>query len=195
MYVRIPILIFIVAISSMAFSKNMAHVHLKHVYEAWHTTPNNAGFLEIVNADAVKFQSYIQLAIKESDLSKSKRHLSSALLLLKGDAANNQSLYGLIPANEGVWKHTLLANQSLGASRDFRAKGDQIAALAKSCEEQLIKLQTLTEQAMTKTSTSEFTGSIREIKTLSDSIFASQNSTYADINREIESLRKQEGLM
>ena len=195
MSVRIFSLTLFVLMSSMSFAKNMAHVHLKHVYDAWHTTPNHAGFLEVVNTDALAFQNEIQLAMANSDIGQSKRHLANALMLLKGDPSKKESHFGLIPANEGVWKHTMLATQSIGATRDFRAKGDQIAELARSCDEQLASLLTLTEQSMTKTTTSDFADAMEEIKKMSDSMFASDNSTYAEINQIVLELRQQEGLL
>ncbi|EAR09343.1 hypothetical protein [Reinekea blandensis] len=123
---KLPVLLLTLLLAPVCYSANMAHSHLKHVYDAWHSNPDGIGFLPLA------LEQYQQahaetLILQQSNTADAyvKRRLNRLSGLLTGNATTDGA--DLSSALSGMVKHTALSAMAIDATANVVDYADAIA--------------------------------------------------------------------
>lgn len=130
MKILFTILIMSLGINVLA-EGNMSHAHMKHVYEAWKTTPNGAGFLSTAMEEANIALTHANIALKkDTDLAWLQLHATHVAQALNGKNKGPGLGFGMVPAAMGAAKHIELAAKSPDASANVKTHAEHVSTSA-----------------------------------------------------------------
>ncbi len=123
-----------VALSGTAFAQQKeSHVHMDHVLKAWNDTPDQKGFLETSQAEAVIAMLHIKLAVaKPGDLENIKLHAAHVIHILDPSViAKGPGLgYGVKKAAAGMAAHIGFAAKAGDASDNVKLHAMHVSTSA-----------------------------------------------------------------
>lgn len=123
-----------VALSGTAFAQQKeSHVHMDHVLKAWNDTPDQKGFLETSQAEAVIAMLHIKLAVaKPGDLENIKLHAAHVIHILDPSViAKGPGLgYGVKKAAASMAAHIGFAAKAGDASDNVKLHAMHVSTSA-----------------------------------------------------------------
>jgi hypothetical protein len=155
--------------AAFAGGMNMAQIHVGHVYKSWKDTPNQVGFLTILQEELAIFRTHVELAARKSDdlawLKLHTGHIRHAIDPTTKSSGPGKG-YGVIKAAMGVKAHITFAGQSEGATPNIKLHATHIAASAGNIAQWGKDVSALTDQLLASTSTNQAASMLKEIGTI-----------------------------
>ena len=155
--------------ANSVMASNISQSHMKHVYEAWRTTPNKEGFISTAFKEAQIAKAYSTIMVTASSHEEILSHARRVRHALSGDGNGPGLGFGFIPAAQGTIQHISFAAQSIDTTQNIAQQANYIVEYTKNAISHAQQAEKLINAIL---ATKSYESSLLLAKKLDDSINA-----------------------